>query len=103
MSTPTMLYKKGAKLKVDGEFYDYIIVEAESEEGESSELDKALADGWFKTPFEALNETANDPGSPWIGDLPSREELEAQATELGIKFSSRTSDEKLAEKILAEV
>lgn len=93
MSNPTMVYKKGTKLKVDGEFFDYEIVEADAEEGEESELDQALSEGWFRTPAEALE------GIPSDNELPTREELEAKANELGIEFASNTRDKTLAKKI----
>lgn len=97
MSNPTMVYKKGSKLKVDGEFFDYKIVEAELPEDASedaeSELDVALSDGWFKTTGEALEETPSD------DEAPTRAELEAKATELGIEFTEGTRDKTLAKKI----
>lgn len=100
MSNPTMVYKKGKKLKVDGEYFDYKIVEAElpedAAEDAESELDVALSDGWFKTPAEALE------GIPDDEEAPTREELEAKATELGIEFAANTRDKTLAKKI-AEV
>lgn len=97
MANPTMVYKKGKKLKVDGEFFDYKIVEAELPEGAAedaeSELDKALSDGWFKTTGEALEETPSD------DETPTRAELEAKATKLGIEFTDGTRDKTLTKKI----
>jgi hypothetical protein len=92
-----MVYKKGKKLKVDGELFDYQIVEAELPEGAAedaeSELDQALSDGWFRTPAEALE------GVPTDDEAPTREELEAKAAELGIEFTDGTRDKTLVKKI----
>lgn len=59
------------------------------------EKDAALADGWFLTVPEALAGKAED------NSVPTREELELKATELGIKFDGRTTDAKLG-KLIAE-
>lgn len=42
-----MLYKKGKKLLVDGERFDYLVVE-------ESQAEKELENGWFYTTQEAL-------------------------------------------------
>lgn len=60
-----------------------------------------LSEGWFgdqyeaKAAFEAAESDKNKPKPP------SRAELEAKATELGLKFDGRTSDRKLAEMVSA--
>lgn len=95
MSTPTMLYKSGGKHKIHGGKFDYIIVDAETDE-----LKEALSDGWFKTTEEAAKSG---------GGLESktREELEdiAEAMEadnegLNIAFNSRTDDDTLRQRIM---
>lgn len=100
MSNPTMVYRVGKKLKVDGQFFDYKIVEADlpqSADGDSkSELDVALSKGWFRTPAEALE------GIPSDSEAPTREELESKAIELDIEFTKSTRDKTIAKKI-AEV
>lgn len=103
MKQPTMVYRypgnKALGYKHDGDLYDHKVVDQFAEEGEESELDAALADGWFPSPAEAkagvVDETGDDTTPP------TREELEAKATELGIEFTKRTKDETLLEKIEA--
>jgi len=91
-----MVYRHPGPHKIHGNLFDYKIVEGELREGEdASDLDKALADGWYLTTPEALESVLDDPENP------TREELEAKATELGLKFTSRTSDKKLASEIEA--
>ena len=94
MKNPTMVYKHPGRHKIHGNMFDYKIVSAEpEEEGGESELDQALAGGWFKTTPEALE------GVPSDDEPPTREELEAKATELGISFPSNIKDETLLQKI----
>lgn len=89
-----MVYRKGTKLKVDGEFFNYTIVEADTpEDADESELDKALADGWFRTPAEALE------GVPSDNEVPTRDELKAKADELGLEYPGNISNKKLAELV----
>ena len=59
------------------------------------ELEAALSAGWFKTVPEALAQKVDKE------PMPTREELELKATELGIKFDGRTTDAKLG-KLIAE-
>ncbi len=91
MKQATMVYRHPGKHKIGREMYDQKVVEAHAEEDEESELVTALADGWFATPDEARYGLDDTP--------PSREELEAKATELGISFRSNTHDDTLATKI----
>jgi hypothetical protein len=70
---------------------------------DQEEFDALTAKGWFpsyeaalggKKAAKAVDEVADD-------DKPySREELEEQAKELGVSFNARTSDKKLAERII---
>lgn len=76
-----MLYKAPGPHEIHGGKFDYIIVD---EDG----IKAAQKDGWCLTTDEAAG-----------GASPTREELEAKATELGIKFDGRTGDNKLGELI----
>lgn len=44
----TMLYKPDGEFQVDDGFIDYVIVVDE-------DVDSKIAEGWFKTPPEAIN------------------------------------------------
>lgn len=95
---PRMIYKAGGIYEINGGMLDYMIVE------NAGELDTAMADGWALTPEDAiippaivvLDSVISPDDAP-----PTRAELEAKATELGIAFDGRTSDSKLASKINA--
>lgn len=90
--TPTMLYKTPGPHDIHGGKFDYIIVDSDDEQA----LGDAIRSGWRLTTAAALElaaEAANDNAPP------TREELEAKATELGLKFDGRTSDKKLGELI----
>lgn len=49
----TMLYKPDGKFQVDDGFVDYIIVS-------DDEVNSKIAEGWFKTPPEAINSTPQE-------------------------------------------
>jgi hypothetical protein len=87
---PRMVYKHGGPHEIHGSQFDYLIAE------DAEELDAMLADGWHLTTDEARAPapTQADDNAP-----PTRAELEAKATELGIEFSPRIGDAKLAERI----
>ena len=89
MSTPTMVYKTGSAIRHDGNYFDYKIVEADAEEGAKSELEQALEEGWFRTTAEARECVPPD------NEGPTREELKEMAQQLGLKYPSNTSTEKL--------
>lgn len=101
MKQPTMVYRypgsKALGFKHGKDIFDHKVVDSYAEEGEESELDAALADSWFSSPAEAKAGSIDDTGDDTTS--PTREELEAKATELGIEFSKRTKDETLLEKI----
>lgn len=88
MSTPTMVYKHPGSHKIHGDRFDYIIVDADTDE-----LDDALSSGWFRTTEEAKISVPSD------SEKPTREEMEIKAKELGIKFPSNIGDSKLLAKI----
>lgn len=87
-----MLYKHPGKHELHGDKFDYIVVD-------ELEVDKALNDGWYKTTPEALENSNVIDVTPNDDDAPTREELEAKATELEISFDGRTADKTLSNKI----
>lgn len=92
MKNPTMLYKHPGAHEIHGDKFDYVVVD-------DHEVDQAKKDGWSLTTTEAKAKTkAPAKSAEAVADdnaPPTREELEAKATELGIKFDGRTSDSKL--------
>lgn len=87
---PTIVYQTPGMHHCAGGTYSYRGI------ADGEQLESALADGWFLTLPEAI---AGEHEAPVDNSAPAREELEAKATELGIKFDGRTSDKSLAEKI----
>ncbi len=92
-----MLYKHPGQHSFHGDMFDYIIVD-------ESEVEDSIEAGWSMTTTEALNLNVID--ADIVEDIntkdthpPTRDELEAKATELGIKFRSNTKDETLSKKI----
>jgi len=84
-----MLYKPGKEIKWEGLLLDTLIVS-------EADIDSKLAEGWRLTPFDAYtveHEPADDKSPP------TRAEMEQKATELGLKFDGRTTDQKLAKLI----
>lgn len=74
------------------------------------EHDAALAEGWHESPAEARQAHAAASLAPAPTPAPApadenapptRAELEAKATELGIRFRSNTSDKALGDRIAA--
>lgn len=91
---PQMLYQTGGTEEIHGgKFATHIV-------NDQDELDAALADGWHLTTCEA-KAAVEKPAGGGLDDNapPTREELEQKATELGIEFSPRIGDAKLAERI----
>lgn len=102
---PRMIYQAGGNEEIHGgRFATHIVNDQE-------ELDAALAGGWYLTTTEAKAAaekpvaSAAAPGAAIPDDNapPTRAELEAKAVELGIEFSPRIGDAKLAERIEAEL
>lgn len=90
-----MLFKAPGPHFCDGSMVDYIVVPLDL-------VDKTIALGWFATIPEALAAAAApaEPDDVPADDAPvTRAELEAKATELGLKFDGRTTDAKLLAKI----
>lgn len=91
---PRMVYQTGGTEEIHGgKFATHIV-------NDQDELDAALADGWHMTTCEAKAATEK-PGDGGHDDNapPTRAELEQKATELGVEFSPRIGDAKLAERI----
>lgn len=87
-----MLYRAGGAVELQDGLYDTRIVHSEDEERE------ALAEGWCLTPADAR--AADEPQQPPGDDEPpTREELEAKARELGLRFDGRWGDRRLADAI----
>lgn len=88
---PQMLYKACGSEQIHGGRFSTLVVSNEQEHAD------AIASGWFETTDAAVEASA-----PAEDNSPAtREELEQKATELGIPFSSRTSDKKLRDLIAA--
>lgn len=79
---------------------------------DAEEFTSAINGGWFATVPEAIEGKSSSihaqvEGSPVEAEIPpdeeysppTREELEAKALELGVRFDGRTTDEKLAKRI----
>lgn len=101
MEFPSLVYKAEGKYIRPTGTYDFVEVNSQEE------LDAKLKEGWFESlptaiegktvvpePVKAVSEPVLDDFAP-----PTREELEAKATELGIKFDGRYSDKKIAQMI----
>lgn len=86
MINPTMLYKLGNHIEIEGLKYEYTIVD-------EKEISEKLKEGWYLTTTEAKKVDTNDDG-----DI-TREEMEFKAKELGIKFDGRMSNKNLLAKI----
>lgn len=101
MKNATMMYKAPGPHEIHGGHFDYTIVDADEE----GAIEAAKADGWFETTDEAkaAADEAKAKREAELNAPPSREELEAKAKELGIKFDGKTSDKKLADLIAASL
>lgn len=99
---PRMMYQAGGHEEIHGGGFATLIVH------DADELEAALASGWSLTTVDALEAAAPKaapapaPAAPADDNAPpTRAELEQQANELGIEFSPRIGDAKLAERIEA--
>jgi hypothetical protein len=94
MEFPSLVYKAEGKYIRPRGTYDFVGVNSQEE------LDGKLKEGWFES-LEAAIEGKTAAPAPVLDDNapPTREELEAKATELGIKFDGRYSDKKIAQMI----
>jgi hypothetical protein len=99
MEFPCLVYKaEGNYIRPHGT-YDFIGVDNQKE------LEHKLREGWFESLEAAIENKAAKAvkvvSEPVLDDNapPTREELEAKATELGLKFDGRFSDKKIAQMI----
>ena len=100
MEFPRFVYKDGGPIDRAGGTYDSTVVNDEDEHN------AALKAGWFGNLQEAIDgpkveqvvPNVNEPAhvEPADDAPPAREELEAKATELGVKFDGRIGDKKLS-------
>lgn len=105
---PKMLYRfpgtNGDAVALQDGRYDVLLVD------DDEAHDAALAEGWHESAVEARQasddklaaklETEPAPALvPGENAPPTRAELEAKATELGIKFDGRSSSKKLSHQI----
>lgn len=95
MSYPRLVFKVPGSISRAGGTYDHECVNDEEE------MNARLADGWFYSLTEAIAEKPVEAEAVKEELPPTREELEAKATELEIKFDGRTTDMKLG-KMIAE-
>ena len=114
MKNATMLYKCPGPHDIHGGHFDYTIVDADEE----GAIDTALASGWYLTTPEAkaardadliAAAAAREAEAERLAKIalddvnkpPTRDELEQMATSLGLPFTARTGDKKLADLIAA--
>lgn len=93
---PKLLYRAPGPHEIHGGMFDHITVD--DAEQESS----ALKQGWRLTTTEAredFEQAEQERKAAEAKRTGQREDLERQATELGITFTPRTSDKKLAAEI----
>ena len=98
---PTIMYRvPGPHKKPRGGTYAY------RGAANQEEFDALISKGWFPSYEEAAaGKIASKPVDEAADDAKpySREELEAQAKEFGVSFNARTSDKKLAERIIEAI
>lgn len=93
MEYPRYVYRKALAKREDKSAFDTLLVSSDDDRAQ------ALSDGWSDDVLQALAPkpepivVVNDDAAP------TREELEAKAVELGLKFDGRTSDRKLGAMI----
>jgi hypothetical protein len=99
MEFPTILYRKPGPFPGPGMTYNTIGA------NDVEQAEKLMAEGWKATFAELLEAKAVELVTPATQEPadedapPTREEIEAKAVELGIKFDKKMSDEKIIEKI----
>ena len=91
MNFPVHVYKSPGKHRHrSGKTYRYVSVANEDE------LNRAIADGWNTSKDDAVVGKVAELRDEVIDVAPpTREEMEAKAKQLGLKFDGRTSDRKL--------
>lgn len=88
MDFPRLVYKSATEHRV---------VEAQEE------FNLRRKEGWFASVPEAIDGKHEAVAKPVIGEVtqPTRDELEAKAKELNLKFSKKTTDDELGQLITA--
>ena len=91
MNFPVHVYKSPGKFRYkNGKTYRYVSVANEDQ------LNRAIADGWNLNKEDAVKGKPQELPDEVIDNAPpTRDEMEAKARELGLKFDGRTSDRKL--------
>ena len=93
---PTLLYRTPGDHQCAGGTYSYAPASTQAQ------VEQLLDSGWFLTLPEAIAGEHDESRYAVHGEddtAPTREELEAKAKELDIKFDGRTTDKSLLEKI----
>ena len=96
---PRMVFNTpGDQVLPGGKSYGFKVVHS------GEEADAAVASGWFPTVPEAVAGKLDEPVAQEPVEVPpTREELETKASELGIRFTKRTTDAELGETIAAKL
>lgn len=94
MEFPRLVFKDNGPHQRPYGTYDYILVE------DQAEFDASIVAGWSETMPYGLATVATQEGSQDLEEAPpTRAELEAKATELGLAFSPNIGDVKLGQRI----
>lgn len=94
MEFPRLVYKTPGPNPIKGGSYAFIAV------ADNEGLKAALREGWFSTLPEAVEcAYVDNDVIPDDEAIPTRQEMELKARELGIKFDGRTGDKALLKRI----
>lgn len=93
MNFPTLVYRTPGPHHAPKGTYEYRAAKS------PEEWEEAKTYGWFLSLPEAIAKKHSADEEPADDAAPTREELEAKASKLSIKFDGRTSDKVLGEKI----
>jgi hypothetical protein len=91
MEFPRMLLRVGTAVELDSGRYDWRIVS-------EAEYQQAIADGWHLDQYAAKDADSHPADLNASGEV-TRQEMEAKAKELGLKFDGRTSEKRLMSMI----
>ena len=94
---PKALYRAGTGTLVDGVECAFMLAK------DAAEQAVALADGWGFVAHAEPASPASQSASPADDAPPTRAELEAKATELGVRFDGRWGDKRLSDAIAAKL
>lgn len=96
MIYPRLVFRCPGPVQRPGGSYAHLAVQSDDD------LAKRLAEGWFETlpaAIDGVKPTVLMAVVPPDDAAPTRAELEAKGTELGLKFDGRTTDAKLGRMI----